>query len=314
MKLIGIDSGGTSCRLVLCDESGAVLSACRVPGHNPNADGFAAAEQSYHLGLDVLLRDFGGRESAIDALFAGIAGGEGDNKPRLAAMLERLLPNCKTVRVSSDALIALTSGLGRQDGGVLIAGTGVVGFLRTGSELLRFGGWGYLADRGGSGWHIGRDGFRAAMAGEDAGLPETALTALFEAHLGMSMLSAVPALYRGEIRLADCAPLVLEAARAGDAAALEVLRYNAGCLRELLAGMCRIFGAAECPVALAGGLLTDDSLYVKILETQCAGLPLRVVRPALPPVFGAARLALQTADCPEDPGFERRFAASFSLK
>lgn len=314
MKLIGIDSGGTSCRLVLCGESGAVLSACRVAGHNPNIDGFDAVEESYRRGLDALLENFGGRECAIDALFAGISGGEGDNKPRLTAILERLLPGCKAVRVGSDALIALASGLGRQNGGVLIAGTGTVGFVRKDARLLRFGGWGYLADRGGSGWHIGRDGFRAAMAKEDAGLPPTALTALFEAHLGMSMLSAVPALYRGEIRLADCAPLVLEAAGAGDPAALEVLRYNAACLRELLAGMCCAFGGTECPVVLAGRLLEGGSLYYRLLKEQCAGLPLRLILPALPPVFGAARLAAEAAGSPEDPDFERRFAATFSLK
>jgi Predicted N-acetylglucosamine kinase len=313
MKLIGMDSGGTSCRLVLCDGTGAVLSACRVAGHNPNIDGFDAVEESYRQGLRLLLKDAGGEACAVDALFAGIAGGEGDNKPRLTAILERLLPNCGAVRVSNDALIALASGLGRSEGGVLIAGTGTIGFLRKGGRLLRFGGWGYLADRGGSGWHIGRDGFRAAMAGEDAGLPRTALTGLFEKKLGMSMTSAVPALYRGEIRPAECAPLVLQAAEAGDEAAMAVLRYNADCLRELLAAMCRVFGREECPVVLAGGLLSRDSLYLRLLKEQCADLPLKPILPALPPVFGAACLAAEAAGCPDDPDFTRRFAATFTL-
>ena len=49
--LIGIDSGGTSCRVVLCDQTGRVLEKCTVPGHNPNADGFDALEQSLRRGL-----------------------------------------------------------------------------------------------------------------------------------------------------------------------------------------------------------------------------------------------------------------------
>ena len=186
MMLLGIDSGGTSCRLALCDGAGRVLSQVTVPGHNPNADGFPALEESLRRGLDALLAPFGGREAAIDALHGGIAGGEGDNRPRLEQMLRSLLPRCARVSVSSDALIALSAGLGAADGGVLIAGTGTIGFVRKKNALLRFGGWGYLADEGGSGWHIGRDGFRAAMAGEDAGLPPTALTALYEEKLGMS--------------------------------------------------------------------------------------------------------------------------------
>ena len=81
MMLLGVDSGGTSCRLVLCDETGRVLSQVTVPGHNPNADGFPALEESFSRGLDALLAPYGGREGTFDALHAGIAGGEGDNRP-----------------------------------------------------------------------------------------------------------------------------------------------------------------------------------------------------------------------------------------
>ena len=130
MMLLGIDSGGTSCRLALCGGAGRVLSQVTVPGHNPNADGFPALEASFRQGLDALLAPFGGREAAIDALHGGIAGGEGDNRPRLEQMLRSLLPRCARVSVSSDALIALSAGLGAADGGVLIAGTGTIGFVR----------------------------------------------------------------------------------------------------------------------------------------------------------------------------------------
>ena len=222
MKLVGIDSGGTSCRVVLCDETGKVLRKCTVPGHNPNADGFDALEESFRQGLSNVLADFDGLSCPIDAIHVGAAGGEGGNRQILEDILRRLLPCAKSVSVSSDALIALSAGLGRKDGGVLIAGTGTVGFLRMGDSLPRFGGWGYQVDKGGSGWHLGRDGFRAAMAGYDAGLPATVLTGLFEEHLHMTMSAAIPALYRGDITLAACAPLVFEAARKGDAVALRI--------------------------------------------------------------------------------------------
>lgn len=308
--LIGIDSGGTSCRLVLCNETGTVFSQLTVPGHNPNADGFDALEESFRSGLDKLLCEHGGRQAAVAALHAGIAGGEGENKPHLIAMLQRLLPNCGSVRVSSDAVIALSSGLGRKDGGVLIAGTGTVGFLRKDGRLLRFGGWGYLADKGGSGWHLGRDGFRAAMAEEDSGLPETALTALYEEYLGMKMMPAIPALYRGEIHLAECARLVFRAAENGDREALRILQSNAACLWETLAAMKRVF-EAPLPVVLVGGLLKEGSLYLKELQKLCEGSGVTLFHPALPPLYGAAYLAAEDAGLPEDPSFEAAFAASF---
>ena len=304
--LIGIDSGGTSCRVVLCDQTGRVLEKCTVPGHNPNADGFDALEQSLHRGLSAVLEKRGGLSAPLDAVHLGAAGGEGGNRARLEDMLRRLLPNARALSVSSDALIALSAGLGRKDGGVLIAGTGTVGFLRMGRRLPRFGGWGYLADEGGSGWHLGRDGFRAAMAGYDAGLSATALTALYEEHLGMKMCDAVPALYRGEVNLSACAPLVFRGAEAGDPAALDILSRNAAVLAGTVERMCRVF-AAPLTVVLTGGLLRDGSLYLEMLRRQTAALPVSLLLPDRPPVFGAVCLAAQAAGLPEDPAFAERF-------
>ena len=306
MKLVGIDSGGTSCRVVLCDESGKVLAKCTVPGHNPNADGFDALEESFRQGLSQALADFGGLSCELDAIHVGAAGGEGGNRQILENMLRKLLPNAKRVSVSSDALIALSAGLGRKDGGVLIAGTGTVGFLRMGDKLPRFGGWGYQVDKGGSGWHLGRDGFRAAMAGYDAGLPATVLTQMFEAHLHMPMSEAIPTLYRGDITLSACAPLVFEAAAQGDAVALEILQENAACLADTVSRMYNHFGA-PLTVVLTGGLLREGSLYLDMLRAQVSHLPVTLMIPSQPALFGAAAMAAAKADLPEDPAFSENF-------
>ncbi len=306
MKLVGIDSGGTSCRVVLCDETGTILHKCTVPGHNPNADGFDALEESFRQGLSEVLADFGGLSCPIDAIHVGAAGGEGGNRQILEDMLRRILPCAKSVSVSSDALIALSAGLGRKDGGVLIAGTGTVGFLRMGDKLPRFGGWGYQVDRGGSGWHLGRDGFRAAMAGYDAGLPQTVLTQLFEEQLHMSMSAAIPALYRGDVTLSSCAPLVFRAAQEGDAIALQILRENAACLADTITRMHTHFDA-PLTVVLTGGLLREGSLYLEMLRAQVAHLPVTLLIPHQPPLFGAVAMAAAKAGLPEDPAFSQHF-------
>ncbi len=306
MLLIGIDSGGTSCRAVLCDETGKVLRNCTVPGHNPNADGFEPLEESFRQCLSEVLADFGGLNAPLDAIHVGAAGGSGGNRQILEDMLRRLLPCAKAVSVSTDALIALSAGLGRKDGGVLIAGTGTVGFLRMGENLPRFGGWGYQVDKGGSGWHLGRDGFRAAMAGYDAGLPATALTALFEDHLHMTMPAAIPALYRGDVSLASCAPLVFRAAQEGDGVALQILRENAACLADTITRMYRNFDA-PLTVVLTGGLLREGSLYLEMLRAQVSALPVELMIPSQPPLFGAVALAAAAAGLPEDPAFSGNF-------
>ena len=306
MKLIGIDSGGTSCRAVLCDETGTVLRKCTVPGHNPNADGFDALEESFRQCLSELLADFGGLSCPIEAIHVGAAGGAGGNRQILEEILCRLLPGAKSVSVSTDALIALSAGLGRKDGGVLIAGTGTVGFLRMGDNLPRFGGWGYQVDKGGSGWHLGRDGFRAAMAGYDAGLPATSLTGLYEDYLHMTMPAAIPALYRGDITLPSCAPLVFRAAQEGDAVALQILRENAACLADTVTQMHKHFDA-PLTVVLTGGLLREGSLYLEMLRAQVAHLPVELMIPTQTPLFGAACMAAARAGLPDDPAFSKNF-------
>ncbi len=307
MYLIGMDSGGTSCRAVLCNETGRVLSKCTVPGHNPHVDGFDALEESFRQCLSEILADFGGMNTPLAAVHAGAAGSAGANAQIMEDILRRLLPGARSVSVSTDALIALSAGLGRMDGGVLIAGTGTVGFLRMGEALHRFGGWGYQLDRGGSGWHLGRDGFRAAMAGPDAGLPATALTALYEDHLHLTMSAAIPVLYKGDISLASCAPLVFRAAQEGDAAALQILRENAACLADTVTRMQAHFGA-PLTVVLTGGLLREGSLYLEMLRAQVAHLPVTLFTPAQPPIFGAAVMAAARAGLPDDPAFSENFA------
>ena len=175
-----------------------------------------------------------------------------------------------------------------------------------GETLPRFGGWGYQVDKGGSGWHLGRDGFHAAMAGYDAGLPATALTKMYEDHLHMSMSAAIPALYRGDVTLAACAPLVFEAAREGDAVALQILRENAACLAETVSRMYKHFNA-PLTVVLTGGLLREGSLYLEMLRAQVAHLPVTLLIPTQTPLFGAVAMAAARAGLPDDPAFSENF-------
>ena len=188
----------------------------------------------------------------------------------------------------------------------LLAGTGTVGFLRMGEELPRFGGWGYQVDKGGSGWHLGRDGFRAAMAGYDAGLPATILTGMYEEHLHMTMSAAIPALYRGDFTLSACAPLVFDAAGKGDAVALQILRENAACLADTISRMHAKFNA-PLTVVLTGGLLREGSLYLEMLRAQVAHLPVTLMIPSQPALFGAVAMAAAKAGLPDDPAFSENF-------
>ena len=162
MKLIGIDFGGTSCRLALCQPDGTVLSHYHGKGCNPNMVGLATFQDLLKQGLEQLLANHGGMEMEIECLCLTAAGiTTGDHIPKTELFLQQLLPNCKKFYLCSDTLSPLQAALSNADGGVLIAGTGVVGLFRKDGKMNQLGGWGYLLDSGGSGFHLGRDGWRS---------------------------------------------------------------------------------------------------------------------------------------------------------
>lgn len=294
MKLIGIDSGGTSCRLLLCTESGRVLSACRVKGCNPNMAGIEAYLQVLRAGLETLLAEHGGLTAPLGALCCSAAGiTTGTHMAQARAFLQGLLPGCGQLFLCSDTLAPLQAALGSGDGGVLIAGTGVVGLVRREGVTTQLGGWGYLLDPGGSGFHIGRDGWTAALADYTGTGPRTVLTARYTQLLGEDPHTALRQVYQDSTRASQCAPLVLTAAQEGDAVACSVLRYNAGCLAHL-ADIMALRLPAPARLAPCGGLLETQPFYFDLVKSQMKQ-PVIWVAARVPAVCGAAMLAAEAA-------------------
>ena len=97
---------------------------------------------------------------------------------------------------------------------------------------------------------------------------------------------------------ARLAPLVIEAANAGDSAALDLMRSGAGHLADCVHAVARRLGLDRggCELALVGGLLHAGSpMSALVREETLRRLPrCTVSSPELPPVLGACILGLQT--------------------
>lgn len=309
MKLIGIDFGGTSCRLVLCQPDGTVLSHYHGKGCNPNMAGIAAFHEFLKQGLEALLAKHGGMNQEIQCLCLTAAGiTTGDHIPKTELFLHQLLPACKKFYLCSDTLSPLQAALGSSDGGVLIAGTGVVGLYRKNGELLQLGGWGYLLDSGGSGFHLGRDGWTAVLEDYYNIGPKTMLTEKYIERLGENPHAAIRQLYANVNLAPTFAPVVLECAQAGDAVALEILRHNAGCLAHLADNMALRLGE-NAKLAAAGGLLTGQPVYFELMKSMMIQ-PVTWVNNGVPAVCGAAMLAAREAGLPENSQFRYNYLAT----
>ena len=309
--LLAIDGGGTKTDCALFTTEGRVLARTLGRGCNPNDIGFdgACAVLSQEAGR--LLEPYGGPEDReLLGAFAGISGGTiGDHRQRFRAFLAELLPRCRAIDNHSDAISALSSCVGRRDGCVVISGTGSIAYARQGEELFRAGGWGYLLDKGGSGYDFGRDVLYYGLCAADGRGKDTVLRQLAEERLGTPIGEGVGEIYRqGKPFIASFAPLVFEGLRLGDWAAEEILRRNMEELARLLNAVGAKLPEADGPVhtALAGGLFREFA-WMEPALSPLLDREHKFLVPRLPPVYGSALEAMAAAGLEPDSGFFQNF-------
>ncbi len=305
---IAIDGGGTKTDLVLFHHSGSILKRVLTQGCNPNDFGWQHTEDVLSKALSALMQDAGAKP---EYLFAGISGGTvGNNREIMAELMKKLVPSVKHVSNNSDTVNALSSGIGTKDGCVVISGTGSVGFVRIGGGMSRVGGWGYLFDKGGSGYDFGRDAVYYALCALDGRGGPTLLTQLLEEKLGGPIGKTAIDLYQeGKPAIAALAPLAFKAAAEGDAAGKKILAENGAELAKLFNVLSAKMNADVCPTVLAGSIFRDwDMLYTYVKPHLLRKHDF--IFPDLPPVYGSAVEAAALAGIEADESFKRCFAAS----
>jgi N-acetylglucosamine kinase-like BadF-type ATPase len=227
---LGVDGGQSGTSALIGDEAGHVLGAgsggpCNHAGAAEGrrklvrAVGDSVAAACAQAGLDAHAMRFA-------AACFGMSGGPEDKQ----AILREILP-ANVVVVTDDAVIALAGATAGEPGIATIAGTGSIAFGRNAAgRTARTGGWGYIFGDEGGGFDIARQALRAALRAEEGWGPPTALVrALLDATGSADANGALHRFYTQDwprSRVAALAPLVDEAAMAGDAVARDIL-YNA---------------------------------------------------------------------------------------
>jgi N-acetylglucosamine kinase-like BadF-type ATPase/DNA-binding XRE family transcriptional regulator len=262
---LGVDGGGTKCEFVLCDTSGKPVSRVVLGACNPIDIGIDAALEVLAEGLETVLR---GISPSLVSVFVGIAGGiSGDNQQKIAAFLQKY--RFARAQNGSDAQNAVAAALGDRDGIAVIAGTGSIAFVKQGENLQRFGGHGYLIDKGGNGFSLGRAAIRAALLFEEGSLTEkTLLYGLVKEKCGRStVLAALGDMYDGGKReIASYAKIVFEAASKGDRIAKEIIKENADCIAELIEAAGRGAAGDKITVSLVGGLTAQKEVLLPLIN------------------------------------------------
>ncbi|MDZ4096933.1 MAG: BadF/BadG/BcrA/BcrD ATPase family protein [Paracoccaceae bacterium] len=244
---LGIDGGGTGCRAAIADASGQVLGRGQAGPANIASDPDTALVNilaATHAALETLRAD----ASQLHAVL-GLAGA---NVPDCAARLAAALPFA-TVRVKSDALVAVAGALQAADGIVAALGTGSVFAVQRAGNVRQIGGWGFILGDEGSGAWLGRALLAAALRATDGFATITPLLrSVLDLHGGAAGIVA----FAQSARPADFATLAPQILASDDPAA-EVLCARA--TRDIAAAIDLLQAGEALPVVFLGGLGADHA-------------------------------------------------------
>lgn len=317
--VLGVDAGGTRTRCVAVDVTGRVLGRGVGGAGNPTSHpeesavaALTAAVQGALTGLDPRL---------VRAGVFGVAGGGEFFGARCAEVLASAGAAIPAL-VRGDSEIAFASGTPAGAGTVLIAGTGMAAArIEDGREVAVHDGLGWLLGDAGSGFWIGREAVRAALADTDRrpleppGDPGALTRRVMQRLCGglvnrPTLIRAVHS--RAPVALSELSTDVAALAAAGDLVADSILGRSA---LLLLAAVQDLRADDDTdPVVLAGGVACGDAVGGRLRRLLAASWPTAQLLAVGSGEIGAAWLALREVAPGLDPDAHRRLAAASSAR
>lgn len=328
---LGCDGGGTKTDLVVVTGEGRLAAFLRAPSTyylSPDPRGSAASRGADLVGevlgeaVPAVCSQAGIVPGDVRFAFFGLPGyGEvRADVPRLDAAAARALQHGR-FRCDNDMLCGWAGSLAGADGINVIAGTGSMTYGRRAGAGVRVGGWGELFGDEGSGYWIGIRALRAFSKMSDGRAERGPLHDVLRRHLALDadidLVGLVLHQWRGARQhIAALAPVVREAALAGDRCAQAILAAAAAELTGLVDATRRRLGFGDgetVQVSYSGGIFAMP----EVLDGFLAGidaLPVsyRVSRPRYGPAIGAALYAAALGGTPLDDAALRALPAALA--
>ncbi len=298
---IAVDGGNSKTDLALIGEDGSILALVRGSGSSPHQIGLPGCieligELVERATAEAALE---GRRAAVGVLYLAGADLAAEEQALRSAAEGREW--AEELEVGNDTLAVLRAGSDAGFGVAVVCGAGINALGRApGGREVRFPALGPITGDWGGGADLGMAALGKAVRADDGRGRATVLAGLVPEHFSMASAEEVAlAIHERELemsRLVELAPIVLEAADAGDVLSIE--------LRERLAaeivGFVRavagraLAGVEQYDVVLGGSLLTGSpSLGELVCSELRAALPAaEPLITELPPVVGSALAAL----------------------
>jgi N-acetylglucosamine kinase-like BadF-type ATPase len=306
---LGVDGGGTKTDFLLIDASGRILSRQREGSAYYLETGVEGLRALLAKGITATLAQGSVSSDALSFAFVGLPAHGEDSRllPVLDAAPSDVLP-AQRYRCGNDMVCGWAGALAGSDGINMVAGTGSIGYGEFAGRTARGGGWGELFSDEGSAYWLAREGLSLFSRMSDGRTARGPLHALlrdhFELHDDLDICAAVygpPPMTRSAI--AALAPLVAQAARAGDekarslfaAAALE-LAAIVHAVRDRL----EVPASHALPVSYSGGMFQFADLLMEPFRAALSdsGRGYVFTPPRLSPEAGSVLYAARLAGTP----------------
>ncbi len=255
---LGVDAGGTSCRARLETADGTVLGAGKSGAATLRLPSDIAANSIIKACTEALSKaGLPSFEPQKISLAIGAAGSEcaGATEKLHNELSDRGWPNAI---VTSDARTACIGAHQGADGGIVIVGTGSIGYGLIEGEPVRTGGLGFPKSDLGSGAHIGLQAVQTATQANSS-VPNDFLRDVRRALGGTQASIAEWQAGASATTYATLAPLVVEHAQHGDKKAIAILSTAAAEISTLIS---RLNQTGVQKIALVGGLAPIIQLYL----------------------------------------------------
>jgi glucosamine kinase len=247
--LLGVDGGGTCCRARLTAYSGAVLGESLTGPANLRLgleQSFGEVFKAATLCLDQagLSREHLGRITACLAL-------AGASEPSDLAAAQAYEHPFGRALITTDAHAACIGAHGDRDGGIVVIGTGTVGWAVLNGRSFRVGGWGLpLSDEGSGAW-LGGEALRRVLWAHDGRIPWTPLLRALFAEFNDDPHAIVRWTQNAAPRdFGSLVPRIVDHIERGDPTARELMKQTASHIDALAA---RLFAAGAERLSLVGG-------------------------------------------------------------
>ncbi|GAB6927310.1 N-acetylglucosamine kinase [Paenibacillus sp. JCM 10914] len=233
---IGVDGGGTKTEATAIFGNGDILSRYAGGPTNPYIVTLDTALEELHYIVDQIIAPLTNKSYICSSICLGMSG--------ISSVKERLQVqqslqsyfNTRQLRIPiymrSEAEISLMAAMERQHGMLVISGTGsnTYGITKSG-DIHRVGGWGHILGDEGSGYRIGLQTLQTVIKSHEGIIPPTLLTKLILAAYPVQVIPDLKSfIYQPSItkqHIASFARCCIEAAEAGDSAAIHIMEQQA---------------------------------------------------------------------------------------